>query len=78
MLSAATNLVEWFPDGNNPDELFTVYRTEKAIEVHLGVEPRENARLIGTHKAYESAYEFAELLASQTNLPLQNYVTFTQ
>lgn len=68
-----TALVKWMPFSNAQNPVFSVYRTETAIELHLGCEERGKARLISTHHSYEDAYEFCELLAEQIGLPVCDY-----
>ncbi len=53
--------------------IFSVYRTEKAIELHAGCEKAVFARLICTQNSYVNAYEFCERLAQQVGLPIQDY-----
>ena len=64
--------MEWIPlvDAENP--IFSVYRTPEAVELQAGCETREDARLISTHKSYEDAYEFCELLAEETYLAIKD------
>jgi hypothetical protein len=63
---------QWFALSEH-DGMFTVYRTENAVELHPGCDTREQARLICTCVSYELAYEFAERLARQACLPLYDH-----
>lgn len=66
-------LVEWSIGAEAQSITFSIYRTETAVELHVGCDRHENARLIASYSSYEFAYEFAELLAAQSNLPLQDF-----
>lgn len=57
----------------NQETIFSVYKTEQAIELHRGCQKRENARLIATQKSYEDAYEFCLVLAQGMGLPLRDF-----
>ncbi len=68
-----TALVEWTPVTNILEPVYSVYRTDHAIELHLGFEKRENARLICTQISYENAYEFCQILSEETGLPIKDF-----
>ncbi|NJP08253.1 MAG: hypothetical protein HC866_01235 [Leptolyngbyaceae cyanobacterium RU_5_1] len=53
--------------------VFSVYKTECAIELHSGCNPRMDTRLISTHRSYDDACNFAEFLAVEVELPLKNF-----
>jgi hypothetical protein len=67
-----TELIQWMPLPEAQSAMFSVYRTEFAIELHPGCNDRESARLICTQSSYDNAREFCELLAQQTRLPIQD------
>ncbi len=71
--SEQTELVRWMPIPESQNSIFSVYRTEYAIEIHPGCEVRVNARLVCTHYSYEDAWEFSELLGQQAGLPVRDY-----
>ncbi|XHX79992.1 MAG: hypothetical protein RBJ76_08725 [Stenomitos frigidus ULC029] len=66
-----TALVEWVPLHNEQTPIFSVYRSDAAIELQSGCGNRENLRLLSTHKDYDEAYEFCELLAEAFQLPIR-------
>lgn len=74
MSSLQTALIEWMPPPENPEILVSIYRTNHSIELRSGCDQRQNARLICTHRSYADAYEFAELIAQETGLPLHDWV----
>jgi hypothetical protein len=65
-----TALIEWMPLPEEQELIVSIYRTSSGIELWCGCEQRQDARLICTHRSYTDAYEFAELLALETGLPL--------
>ncbi|MGI0484166.1 hypothetical protein ACN4EK_01945 [Pantanalinema rosaneae CENA516] len=67
-----TALIEWMPLPEDQDRLVSIYRTSHSIEMHPGCEKHPTARLISTHRSYADAYEFAELLAQETGLPIRD------
>ena len=71
-LLTETALVEWVPLQNEQTTIFSVYRSEVTIDLQRGCENRENLRLISTHKEYDEAYEFCELLAEAFQLPIRD------
>jgi hypothetical protein len=52
--------------------VFSVYREESAIVLRKGCSDWKHVRLISTHKSYQDAREFAELLAEAADLPLRD------
>ncbi len=68
-------LVEWSPSEDEQMTLFSVYVTATSVELHPGCDRRYEARLICTHKGYEEAYEFCELLADEFQLPLADFTS---
>lgn len=67
-----TKLMKWQPLADAQNPIFSVYRTETALEIRSGCEEQKNARLICTQNSYEGAHEFCELLAQQTGLLIQD------
>lgn len=67
-----TALVRSMPWPEYQGTIYSVYRTDRYIELHPGCDDREGARLICSHKSYEDAYEFGEILAAETGLPLHD------
>lgn len=72
-LPIQTALVAWVPLPNKQTTIFSVYRSDAAIELRTGCERIKNMRLLCTHKDYEEAYEFCELLAEAFPLPIQDF-----
>ncbi|MBL1179406.1 MAG: hypothetical protein FWK01_30880 [Pantanalinema sp. GBBB05] len=70
-----TALIEWMPPLEDQETVVSIYRTHSGIELRSGCDQRSNARLICTHRSYDDAYEFAELLAQETGLPLHDLVS---
>jgi hypothetical protein len=66
------------PRPNAPNNLFasyfTVYKTEKAIEIHSGCEDYEQVRVICTCLDYQQACEIARLVSNLHHLPVINSV----
>jgi hypothetical protein len=50
--------------------VFSVYETKNSLVIRDGCEDVENTRLISTHRSYETAREFAEVVSEVSNLPL--------
>lgn len=71
-LPIQTALVEWVPLLNEQETMFSVYRSDIAIELRSGCERMKDVRLISTHKDHDEAYEFCELLAEAFQLPIQD------
>lgn len=46
-------------------DLFSVYKTEQAIEIHRGCNDYQGSYLICTTTSYESAYNFAQAVAQR-------------
>jgi hypothetical protein len=63
------------PLHNEQVTVFSVYRSDTAIKLQRGYENREKLRLISTHKDYDEAYEFCELLAEAFQLPIQTFTS---
>lgn len=52
--------------------VFSVYKEEDAIVLRQGYNDWMDARLISTHKSYQAARKFAELLAEGVDLPFRD------
>lgn len=74
-LPTQTALVEWVPLLNEKETVFSVYRSDVAIELRSGCESMKNLRLISTYKDYDEAYEFCELLAEAFQFPIQDFTS---
>lgn len=64
--------MEWVPLLNEQETVYSVYRSNVAIELHSGCERRKDLRPISTHTDYDEAYECCELLAEAFQLPIQD------
>ncbi|MDX2100448.1 MAG: hypothetical protein SFW36_21950 [Leptolyngbyaceae cyanobacterium bins.59] len=53
---------------------FTIYQSQRAIELRLGCDDYPSTRIISTSRSYESAYQVALSAAVSKQLPLENYV----
>jgi hypothetical protein len=63
------------PPSSLLDSYFTVYKTDKSIEIHPGCEDHEQMRVICTCVEYSQACEIAKLVANLHRLPIQDLVT---
>jgi len=72
-LPSETALVEWQPIQDVDKPLYSVYRTERAIELRIGCANRAEARLICTQACYYDAYDLCEILADEFDLPIKTY-----
>lgn len=68
-----TAFIQWIPLPEHQHSMFSIYRTEAAIELHIGCRSREDARFICAQNSYDAAYEFCEWFAQQTGLLIQDY-----
>lgn len=66
-------LVTWMPSLDEQSQLFSIYRVDRAIELHPGCTERESARLICTQDSYEEAYAFCQILAQETGLCVKDF-----
>ena len=73
MLDTSKALIERLSDLASDDSAFSVYRTQQAIELRRGCLSLPESRFICAHQTYEMAFEFAEMLALQSGLPLKDY-----
>jgi hypothetical protein len=52
--------------------IFSIYCTEDAIELRVGCEDYDQARLISAHKCYENAHAFGQSLVTEMDLPFKD------
>jgi len=53
--------------------IFSTYCTFNAIELRMGCQDRDQARLISAHKSYENAHAFCQSLAEKMGLPFKDF-----
>ncbi len=58
------------PTPENP--IFSIYCTQDAIQLRLGCQDYDMARLISAHKSYENAHAFGQILVGETGLPFKD------
>ncbi len=61
-------------DINSIVSFFTIYQSNKAIELHPGCDDYPGMRIISTSRSYESAFQVAQAAADARQIPFKNYV----
>ena len=52
--------------------IFSIYCTQNAIELRIGCQDCDQARLISAHKSYENAHAFGQALVHEMGLPFKD------
>lgn len=57
-----------------PDSaIFSIYCTQDTIQLRIGCQECDQARLISAHNSYEKAHAFGQILVEKMGLPFKDF-----